>query len=402
MNSALQPIFDIIDGIVELYLQFIIKPFLEFHDIFYASLNKFFRSQLDNASRVPEWFTANFITYLRTALVFPTLIMLSWKWWVPVSIMIISVDFGDFLDGVVARYWIDMRKAAKKKKDDAAKDKVDSDDDSFEVVSIGRPQKIASWSSNCRAKSYGGFVDAVCDKVYVVPCWIFLLSTIPGTRLRAVQYATLCCLILAEAASGTVRFRAYFTAQGVQAPSVVGLDFSTSAVKADGIGKAKQTLEMVGSALFVLPWLRHAGLLLLSLAVPLAYESVRRKVKRRVIYVVGTDQGGNDACHKTLKFWMQARGMGSKLIVGVVGKEKTTDMVLNACACSAVDEVIAEAPEKVDMDFITSNGIDYVLCPAGKAVNIANDEVVFEKRILQLHDDGIARPVETKSNAKTE
>jgi len=124
-------------------------------------------------------------------------------------------------------------------------------------------------------------------------------------------------------------------------------DFFHYNTKADGIGKAKQTLEMVGSALFVLPWLRHAGLLLLSLAVPLAYESVRRKVKRRVIYVVGTDQGGNDACHKTLKFWMQARGMGSKLIVGVVGKEKTTDMVLNACACSAVDEVIAEAPEKV-------------------------------------------------------
>lgn len=117
--------------IVELYLQFVIKPFLEFHDIFYASLNKFFRSQLDNASRVPEWFTANFITYLRTALVFPTLFMLSWKWWVPVSITIILVDFGDFLDGVVARYWVDMKKAAKKKKDDDAKAKVDSDDDSF-------------------------------------------------------------------------------------------------------------------------------------------------------------------------------------------------------------------------------------------------------------------------------
>lgn len=116
-------------------------------------------------------------------------------------------------------------------------------------------------------------------------------------------------------------------------------------MQADGIGKAKQTLEMVGSALFVLPWLRHAGLILLALAVPLAYESVRRKVKRRVIYVDGADQGGNDACHKTLKFWMQARGMGSKLIVGVVGKEKTTDMVLNACACSAVDEVIAEVSE---------------------------------------------------------
>ena len=43
-------------AIVELYLQFVIKPFLEFHDVFYASLNKFFRFQLD-AKKVPVWFT---------------------------------------------------------------------------------------------------------------------------------------------------------------------------------------------------------------------------------------------------------------------------------------------------------------------------------------------------------
>jgi hypothetical protein len=73
---------------------------------------------------------ANFITYLRTALIIPTLCMLSWRWWVPASLTIILVDFGDFLDGVVARYWVDKKKEEKAKKD-AAKDKVDSDDDSF-------------------------------------------------------------------------------------------------------------------------------------------------------------------------------------------------------------------------------------------------------------------------------
>lgn len=46
------------------------------------------------------------------------------------SLTIIFVDFGDFLDGVVARYWVDKRKEEKAKKD-AAKDKIDSDDDSF-------------------------------------------------------------------------------------------------------------------------------------------------------------------------------------------------------------------------------------------------------------------------------
>ena len=74
--------------------------------------------------------TANFITYLRTALIIPTLCMLSWRWWVPASLTIILVDFGDFLDGVVARFWIDKKKEEKAKKD-AAKDKLDSDDDSF-------------------------------------------------------------------------------------------------------------------------------------------------------------------------------------------------------------------------------------------------------------------------------
>ena len=44
--------------------------------------------------------------------------------------MIILVDFGDFLDGVVARFWVDKKKEEKAKKD-AAKDKLDSDDDSF-------------------------------------------------------------------------------------------------------------------------------------------------------------------------------------------------------------------------------------------------------------------------------
>lgn len=68
--------------------------------------------------------------------------MLSWRWWVPVSLTIIFVDFGDFLDGVVARYWVDKRKEEKAKKD-AAKDKIDSDDDSFGECLVSGWQKSA-------------------------------------------------------------------------------------------------------------------------------------------------------------------------------------------------------------------------------------------------------------------
>lgn len=61
------------------------------------------------------------------------------------------------------------------------------------------------------------------------------MSTVSeSSRLWTVQYVTLWCLVLAETASGCIRFRAFFTASGVPAPAVEGLDFTTSAVKVRG------------------------------------------------------------------------------------------------------------------------------------------------------------------------
>lgn len=152
---------------------------------------------------------------------------------------------------------------------------------------------------------------------------------------------------------------------------------------------------MVGSALFILPYTRYLGLLLLSLAVPLAYESVRRKVKKRVIYLVASSQSFD---HKTVKFWMQAKGMGSKLIVGVPG-EKKTDMVLNACSTNCVDEIICEAPAKADLMFLEKQGIDYVVSLAGQSSQVT-DEVISAHRCLSIGEDGVARPVKPKDTHK--
>ena len=88
-----------------------------------------------------------------------------------------------------------------------------------------------------------------------------------ASYFRWIQYFVLNFLILLEVSSACIRFRAYFTASGVAAPKVEGFDFSTSAVKADHVGKAKQTFEMVGTALYVLPVTKYLGLILLSLAV---------------------------------------------------------------------------------------------------------------------------------------
>lgn len=137
-KSLLKTVGDLVDVIVELFLGHVIKPFLKLHEKFYAGLNATLRSLLDN-NYVPEWFTANFITYARTFLVIPCILLLSWGHSILPSIIVILVDFGDFLDGVVARYWVDIKKEQQEealKKNDGGKrsrsvSPVNSDDDSF-------------------------------------------------------------------------------------------------------------------------------------------------------------------------------------------------------------------------------------------------------------------------------
>ena len=151
---------------------------------------------------------------------------------------------------------------------------------------------------------------------------------------------------------------------------------------------------MVGTALFVLPIFRYLGLAFLTLALPLAYESVRRKVKTRVMYVNGSV---DKLDHKALKFYMQVKAMGSKLIVGF--PDKKTDMILTACACSCVDEVIAEAPEKLDLMFLEKHGIEYVIAASAQG-QFVTDEVVNAGRCLRVAEDGIVRPLKAKEQDK--
>ena len=51
----------------------------------------------------------------------PTLLLLAMDYTFLPSLIVIAVDFGDFLDGVVARFWVDVRKD--KEKELKAKDK---------------------------------------------------------------------------------------------------------------------------------------------------------------------------------------------------------------------------------------------------------------------------------------
>jgi phosphatidylglycerophosphate synthase len=408
IEDTILKLFALIDSVVELYLGTIIKPFLSLHETFYSALNKTLRKILnDNRAKIPEWFTANWITYSRTVLVVPTILLLSWGYTFLPSSLVIFVDFGDFLDGVVARFWLDVRNEIEKKLSEKEKTlpTSNSDDESYEVVTTGSPQNFSSWLILQRNRTYGGFVDAVCDKAFVVPCWISILHLVQDSNhLRWLQYTVLLFLSLAEVASGCIRFRAYFTSVAVPAPKVEGFNFSTSAVKADHVGKAKQTFEMVGTALFILPWCRYLGLVFLLLAVPLAYESVRRKITKRVLYVnAGRKLDMLD--HKTLKFWMQARAMSSKLVVGFPEEDnndnKKAEMgkIFNALACSCVDEAVAEAPEKLDLMFLEKQNIDFVISKSSES-QFVTDEVVNAGRYLQIGDDGVVRLFRLKDAKK--
>ena len=134
-SALLTSIVGVIDAVVELYLHSVIKPFLTLHEEFYSKLNTVLRAQLDrNEKNIPDWFTANFITYARTWVVIPTLMLMAWGHLMIPSFLVIFVDFGDFLDGVVARFWVDVKKEQLEvlaSKDKPSRSPSPSDDDSY-------------------------------------------------------------------------------------------------------------------------------------------------------------------------------------------------------------------------------------------------------------------------------
>lgn len=128
-------VFELIDAVVEIYLKNIIRPFLSLHEVFYSGLNKVLRQLLDDRKqKIPTWFTANFITYARTWVVFPTILLLAWGHFLLPAILVILVDLGDFLDGVVARFWNEIKKeneAMEEKDRSRSNSPTNSDEDSF-------------------------------------------------------------------------------------------------------------------------------------------------------------------------------------------------------------------------------------------------------------------------------
>ena len=66
-----------------------------------------------------------------------------------------------------------------------------------------------------------------------------------------------------------------------------------------------------------------------------------------------------------------------------------------------VDQVIVEAPEKVDLMFLEKFGIDYVVASADQR-KFVTDEAIGAERCLTIGEDSVARPSKLKAEDKSD
>ena len=276
---------------LDVIITFLVPLLLQPHEKLYKYLNITLTSILEQRS-LPHWMTANLISYSRTTLILPTLVLLSKEFCLVPALFVLANNFLDIFDGIVARYWLQKK---------------DKDEICFVL-------DTDSTTIKRRKRDFGSYVDAVLDKLFVVPLWIFLLCHLDGAML---VLFVLWPLIFIETASGFVRTIAYYTAVGTSAPT--GIAPKNSNIASDHVGKTKQTLELFGSAFLLMPLTYYFGLFLLVLSWPLAMESLRRKLQVRVVYVT-CDQA--PLTEENLLFLEMAKSLGSKLVVGIEQKSK--------------------------------------------------------------------------------
>lgn len=333
MPSFAERVSGVLDAAAALY----IPPILRVHEHVYGSLNVILKRQLDvlgDKQRVPAWFTADFITWGRTMLLLPTLALLGSGYEVWPALLVLLVDFGDFLDGVVARWWISRRAGA------GAPAPVGSVE---RLTLVQRRETVPSAKTMRLTSQWGQWFDAEMDKAFLLPVWLVLL-VLAGAK-SFVSFFVLWGLILIEGYSGVVRAQRYYGDSPHAAPPGVsfGAARNDSGVKSDEVGKAKQTLQMVGTALFILHFGHYAGLVLLLAAIPLAWESLRRKIQHRVVFAVLPASEALD--YSTLVYLDQARALGSHLIVGLLpvapGSAVSARQLELAAAVPSVDRLVA-------------------------------------------------------------
>lgn len=170
-----------------------------------------------------KYLTPNCVTYFRTCLIIPTLMLIRKNFFLFSSLLIFLNDFLDFFDGVVAR--------AHKKK------------------------------NILYDEAYGSFVDAIADKIFNVTLWLYLIFFEDYSIFIVSILMLLCFIEMILGVKRTFSFR-----QG-------------KILHADQFGKTKQTLETLGSGLLLLDYSKYIGFLFLITSVYFSIKSLLNKFK---------------------------------------------------------------------------------------------------------------------------
>lgn len=202
-------------------------------------------------------FSANIVSWTRTALVIPIAICLKTGFYWTAFFMVILHDFLDHLDGIVAK---------------AQKQTYGSVDDPL----------------------LGGFMDAFCDKIVnVFALWSIMLTTdfSQMTWNQTSIYVITCSVIIGfEFVLGVVRVQDYFRSYYLRLLRKNDAIVSKTDTAAVMEGKLKEKLESMGIAFLclseassvpIISWSGLTGITCLLLSVRLAYASLQQKLKAR-------------------------------------------------------------------------------------------------------------------------
>lgn len=149
---------DLLDRATDLYLGFVFQPNVVKHydEAFSGIVDPALRSILhDHKFKIPPWFTANNITYTRTILVLPWLLLVAHGHAILPCILVILVDFGDVLDGIVARFWMDFKLEQDEEEKDNAMETSSKDNDSTPSCSPSPSHSDDESFGTCRGGSHG-------------------------------------------------------------------------------------------------------------------------------------------------------------------------------------------------------------------------------------------------------
>jgi len=358
-----------------------LSPVVEANSKLYEWFN--IRSRLllgKHGKSVPTYITANAVTTARTGLVFPTLLLYSNGFSVlPASLVVINVTF-DYVDGAIARW---EKSDPNRVKAQTANAKIS-------------PQALLSCQSSRLASNFGSYYDAIVDKAFAIPVWLVIFQNSfhsPFLQFALLGHASI------EMYSSFVRTKAYYNEPSPLYPEL-NAKANQSAVVAGYVGKTKQFLAMLGTALVMVPFTSSLGTALLGISLPLAYLSVYQKNQSKSVYCEVSLNGSINAAQ--LEMIEQSKALGSSLVVGLradprvqTNLEESIDILkLNR----SVDFILTPdcLPDIIDEAFLDKHSIDLVSLEQHTSETDKKDRVCVSRIDGSLFEKGRTVPVALK------